>query len=26
VPVMGFANGKRVLITDTPPTYVPALK
>ncbi len=25
VPVMGFSNGKRVLITDTPPTFVPAL-
>ncbi|WP_292160789.1 ABC transporter substrate-binding protein [Mesorhizobium sp.] len=25
VPVMGFSNGKRVLITDAPPTFVPAL-
>lgn len=25
VPVMGFTAGKRVLVTDTPPTFVPAL-
>lgn len=25
VPVIGFAAGKRVLVTDTPPTFVPAL-
>jgi branched-chain amino acid transport system substrate-binding protein len=25
VPVIGFKDGKRVLVTDTPPTFVPAL-